>query len=270
VLVAWAGMRRGDRKQRRIRPYDITAVVPDISVEDNQKLAQAAMQLGQRSQHGGAAGRERAGLSQDGAAHVRQVRGEQIGEHEIMQMLEGAGGTGPQNNGPRTGARRSEQGAGAVSTKRKDHAPTPDCTVMQASDPQPVDPSSLWAGLDRSELRKQFAGGDLPELEFEAVVFRAVYPNWNFVRFRPEEMDAFAGSFVGAPFLRNHDMGDIGARDGLVLDAWMAGDAMHARIKLTTMEGIRDFLGAHRPLLHLLVPDGRDAVQRVRQELVRL
>jgi hypothetical protein len=38
-------------------------------------------------------------------------------------------------------------------------------------------------------------------------------------------------------------MGDIGARDGLVLDAWMAGDAMHARIKLTTEEGIRDFLG---------------------------
>ncbi|MFN8463952.1 MAG: hypothetical protein U0X20_00315 [Caldilineaceae bacterium] len=130
-----------------------------------------------------------------------------------------------------------------MSTKRKEPAPPPDSTVMQASDPQPVDPSSLWAGLDRGELRKQFAAGDLPELEFEAVVFCAVYPNWNFVRFRPEEMDAFAGSFVGVPFLRNHDMGDIGARDGLVLDAWMAGDAMHARIKLTTEEGIRDFLG---------------------------
>ena len=130
-----------------------------------------------------------------------------------------------------------------MSRKHKGPEAVPDQTLMQASDPQPVDPSALWAGLDRGELRKQFAAGDLSELEFEAVVFRAVYPNWNFVRFRPEEMDAFAASFVGAPFLRNHDMADIGARDGLVLDASMAGDAMHARIKLTTEEGIRDFLG---------------------------
>ena len=40
-----------------------------------------------------------------------------------------------------------------MSTKRKDPVPPPENTVMQASDPQPVDPSSLWAGLDRSELR---------------------------------------------------------------------------------------------------------------------
>ena len=50
------------------------------------------------------------------------------------------------------------------------------------------------------------------ELEFEAVVFRAVYPNWNYVRFRAEEMDAFAASFVGVPFLRNHDMQRYRAR----------------------------------------------------------
>ena len=55
------------------------------------------------------------------------------------------------------------------------------------------------------------------------MVFQSVYPNWNYVRFRDEEMDAFAASFVGAPFLRNHDMQDIGARDGIVTAAWMDG-----------------------------------------------
>jgi hypothetical protein len=99
--------------------------------------------------------------------------------------------------------------------------------------------------MDRVEMRKQFAAGELQELEFEAVVFRAVYPNWNYVRFRNEEMDAFAVSFAGVPFLRNHDLQDISARDGIVTAAWMDGPErteMHARIKLTTEEGIRDFL----------------------------
>ena len=114
--------------------------------------------------------------------------------------------------------------------------------VLCTSDAQAVDPSVLWAGLDRGELRKQHAAGELQELEFDAIVFRASYPNWNYVRFRPEELDAFAASFVGVPFLRNHDMNNIAARDGIVLACCMNGDAMCARIKLTTAEGIRDFL----------------------------
>ena len=114
-------------------------------------------------------------------------------------------------------------------------------TVL-ASEPAVVDAGVLWAGLDRAGLRERFVAGELTELEFEAVVFRAVYPNWNFVRFRDEEMAAFAASFVGVPFLRNHDMQDIAARDGIVTACWMDGDAMHARIKLTTEEGMRDFL----------------------------
>ena len=57
-------------------------------------------------------------------------------------------------------------------------------------------------------------------------------------------MDAFAASFVGVPFLRNHDMQDIAARDGIVTACSMDGRSteMHARVKLTTEEGIRDFL----------------------------
>ncbi|MFN8469358.1 MAG: hypothetical protein U0X20_27630 [Caldilineaceae bacterium] len=113
---------------------------------------------------------------------------------------------------------------------------------LWVSDAQAADPGVLWAGLDRAELRRRHAVGDLPELEFDAVVFRATYPNWNYVRFRPEELDAFAASFVGAPFLRNHNLQDIAARDGIVTACSMQGDAMHARVKLTTEEGIRDFL----------------------------
>ncbi len=95
--------------------------------------------------------------------------------------------------------------------------------MVLASEPAVVEAGVLWAGLDRAELRKQHAAGELQELEFEAVVFRAAYPNWNYVRFRDEEMDAFAASFVGVPFLRNHDMQDIAARDGIVTACWMDG-----------------------------------------------
>jgi hypothetical protein len=117
--------------------------------------------------------------------------------------------------------------------------------MVLASEPSVADAGVLWAGMDRAELRRQHAVGELQELEFEAVVFRAAYPNWNYVRFQDEEMNAFAASFVGVPFLRNHDMEDIAARDGIVTGCWMDGadqTEMHARIKLTTEEGIRDFL----------------------------
>ena len=46
VLLAWQRYAVGGKKgQRAVTAADITAVLPDISVEDNQKLAQAAMQL---------------------------------------------------------------------------------------------------------------------------------------------------------------------------------------------------------------------------------
>jgi len=120
--------------------------------------------------------------------------------------------------------------------------------LLSCSGPYWAEAGVLWASMDRAELRKQFAAGELAELEFEAIVFRAEYPNWNYVRFRDEELDAFAQSFTGAPFLRNHDMQDIAARDGIVTACWMDGENgssqrdMHAKIKLTTQEGIRDFL----------------------------
>ena len=66
----------------------------------------------------------------------------------------------------------------------------------------------------KRELRARLAAGELDELIFEAVVFRAVYPNANFLRFRDEDLAAFAASFAGQPFLRDHNSWEIAARWG--------------------------------------------------------
>ncbi len=103
-----------------------------------------------------------------------------------------------------------------------------------------------WTPERKREQRKRLLAGELTELEFDAVVFR-MGPNANHIRFRQEDMDAFAASFMGTPFLRNHDTGDIGARDGTVVRSWLEhdpvrGDAMRQTIRLTTQRGMRDFL----------------------------
>lgn len=98
-----------------------------------------------------------------------------------------------------------------------------------------------WIEARRQALRQRLAAGTLTSLEFQAVVYRTG-PNTNHVRFRPEELPGFAASFVGLPFLRNHDVSDIGARDGIVLDSRLVGDEFHQRIRLTTRRGMRDFL----------------------------
>lgn len=110
--------------------------------------------------------------------------------------------------------------------------------------------AGAWTPQSRRALRRQLEAGELTELEFEAVVFRRGR-NMNYVRFRDCDMDAFAASFVGVPFLRNHDTDDIGARDGTVIRSWMTaegsgdmagGGTMRQTIRLTTQRGIRDFL----------------------------
>ena len=93
----------------------------------------------------------------------------------------------------------------------------------------------------RDELWAQWQRGELRELDFAAVVFRGG-PNANHVRFVADELPAFAASFAGQPFLRNHDTDDIGSRDGTVMASRLAGDTFRQAIKLTTQRGIRDFL----------------------------
>jgi hypothetical protein len=73
------------------------------------------------------------------------------------------------------------------------------------------------------------------------VVYRTG-PNANHVRFRDEELPGFAASFVGVPFLRDHRVEELGARDGMVVASKLVGNEFHQQIRLTTERGIRDFL----------------------------
>lgn len=94
---------------------------------------------------------------------------------------------------------------------------------------------------DRRTLKRRLREGELDELEMEAVVFVGGQ-NRNHVRFREEELPGFAASFVGKPFLRNHDVGDVGSRDGTVVESRWDGNRMVQRIRLTTERGMRDYL----------------------------
>ena len=99
----------------------------------------------------------------------------------------------------------------------------------------------------RHELRAKLAAGELDELVFEACVFRAVYPNRNYLRFRDEDLEAFAASFVGQPFLRDHNAYELAARGGTVRGSWLEGvggapKELMQRIALTVPRDIEAFL----------------------------
>ena len=84
--------------------------------------------------------------------------------------------------------------------------------------------------------------------EFDAITFWE-RPNRNHVRLRRADLDAFAASFAGAPFLRNHDENDIGAREGIVLASCVEErphpadgaltPALRQRLRVTTERGRR-------------------------------
>jgi len=84
--------------------------------------------------------------------------------------------------------------------------------------------------------------------EFDAVTFWE-RPNRNHVRLRRADMASFAASFAGAPFLRNHDENDIGAREGIVLASTVEERihpadgapalALRQRLRVTTERGRR-------------------------------
>ena len=94
----------------------------------------------------------------------------------------------------------------------------------------------------RRELRRQLAAGDLDELTFRATTFRASYPNSNFYRFRDEHLPAFAASFAGQPYLRDHATYAIDARGGTVDASALDGRAFVQDIRLTVPRDIEAFL----------------------------
>jgi hypothetical protein len=98
----------------------------------------------------------------------------------------------------------------------------------------------------RRETLAKVRAGELTELEFEAIVFLARYPNTNYLRFREEDLGRFAASYQGQPFLRNHDVYDIGSRDGTIVASrceQVGGiDGFRQRVRLTSQRGMEDFL----------------------------
>jgi hypothetical protein len=94
----------------------------------------------------------------------------------------------------------------------------------------------------RRRLRDQLEAGELDKLSFQAVTFRAEYPNANYLRFRDSDLPAFADSFAGVPFLRNHDLRDIGSRGGTVRASALDDNAFLQEIDLTVPRDIEAFL----------------------------
>jgi hypothetical protein len=94
----------------------------------------------------------------------------------------------------------------------------------------------------RRELRKQLAAGDLDELSFRAETFKALYPNKNFLRFRDEDLPYFADSYAGAPFLRDHNDGELDARGGIIAGSWLEDKTFVQDVTLTAPRAIEALL----------------------------
>lgn len=94
----------------------------------------------------------------------------------------------------------------------------------------------------KRELRSRLAAGELDELVFDATVFKAKYPNANYLRFQDEDLEVFATSFVGQPFLRDHDERHIEARGGIIRGAGLAGREFTQRVALTVPRDMEAFL----------------------------
>ena len=88
VLVAWNRYTAGTwRSRHRATAADITAVLPDISVDDNQKLAQAAMQLASGLNSVAQLAGDSAAFRKMALRMFVKFAGEQISERELAEML---------------------------------------------------------------------------------------------------------------------------------------------------------------------------------------
>lgn len=93
----------------------------------------------------------------------------------------------------------------------------------------------------RAELLPKIESGELEFLDFRANVFTNGL-NRNPYRFRDEDLAAFAVSFEGQPFLRDHETGEIEAREGTILTSAYNGQAFVQDIRITTRRGMLDYL----------------------------
>jgi hypothetical protein len=90
----------------------------------------------------------------------------------------------------------------------------------------------------RDFLLNQGRSGSLPaKLHVDVIAYRQPRAhNRNFVRFRPDILKALAASFVGAPFLRDHQQRNLDARGGTIIGSEYSlgadGPEFHQRLEL--------------------------------------
>lgn len=94
----------------------------------------------------------------------------------------------------------------------------------------------------RAEILPKIESGELDHIDFSARVYRGDTKIRNPYKFQDKDIEAFAKSFEGQPFLRNHDTYDIDARDGTIIEAALEGSAFRQTIRLTTRRGMTDFV----------------------------
>lgn len=94
----------------------------------------------------------------------------------------------------------------------------------------------------RAELLPKIESGELDHLDFQAKVYRKDTRNHNPYVFQDKDIEQFAASFEGQPFLRNHETYDIDARDGTIIDSALEGSVFKQTIRLTTRRGMTDFV----------------------------
>jgi len=93
----------------------------------------------------------------------------------------------------------------------------------------------------RAELLPKIESGELEHLDIRARVFGTGRVR-NPVMFRETDMPAFAASFEGKPFLRDHEQHEIDARDGMILASMLDGGQIVQDIRITTRRGMIDYV----------------------------
>ena len=101
--------------------------------------------------------------------------------------------------------------------------------------------SSLPPQEDRKSMLDQIQSGDISQIDFPARVY-VDGPNRNHLRFYPADLAAFAASFAGQPFLRDHDTSSIDSRDGTITASNLNGSAIEQTISLTTRRGMTAYV----------------------------
>lgn len=94
----------------------------------------------------------------------------------------------------------------------------------------------------RADILPQIESGQLDHIDFIARVYRTDTQNRNPYKFQDKDLDEFAASFEGQPFLRNHNTWDIDARDGTIIESQLEGTAFRQTVRLTTRRGMTDFV----------------------------